>query len=191
MHFSVFGTIASTHQRISSPIQMQHALSSSLQRVTDLFFAFSLKLWALLPICNIEYSNEMGHRWWKQRPRRYDNFSFLSFLSYRGPTQTNRKKIYERLPSSNEVEKKDKWVRRNVHFLRKWWCRTNIKRTRWRWWRRRLQQRQRRTRCRWNIEKVWNKNCRLMWTNRRAYIMYIYGSAGWYVVRWNRKNASE
>lgn len=24
----------------------------------------------------------------------------------------------ERLPSSNEVEKKDKWVRRNVHFLK-------------------------------------------------------------------------
>lgn len=27
-------------------------------------------------------------------------------------------KKYERLPSSNEVEKKDKWVRRNVHFLK-------------------------------------------------------------------------
>lgn len=102
----------------------------------------------------------------------------------------------ERLPSSNEVEKKDKWVRRNVHFLENddveqiskeqdddrmmmtktataaTTTTTTIQREKTRRW------------CRWNIEKVRNENCRLMWTNRRLPCRF---SSRWYDVRWNRK----
>lgn len=41
-------------------------------------------------------------------------FIFLFALNENQAIEGQRKN--ERLPSSNEVEKKDKWVRRNVHF---------------------------------------------------------------------------